>query len=161
MPPLSECPAKTWASLHNTPCEHSPIPRLPPALPSIAALCQISDIYPPLNPNGRTSGSRSKFEPTVVIVMDFMDIESFVKKETVPSHHPPSTLPPGLHATSITGRHIAPEQPGQFSGSAQNFTGAANANTSAGNFSSSTTHSPAPSKIVCVSALIAPPPPIE
>lgn len=65
------------------------------------------------------------------------------------------------YATSITGRQNAPEQPGQLSGSAQNFTGCGSENTSAGNFSSSTTHTPAPRRIVCVSALSGPMPPIE
>ena len=54
------------------------------------------------------------------------------------------------HATSTTGRQNAPEQPGQFMGSAQNFTGCGNEKTSAGNLSSSTTQMPDPSKIVCV-----------
>ena len=43
LPPLSEWPAKTCASLHNTPCVHRPMPRLPDSLSSIATLCQISD----------------------------------------------------------------------------------------------------------------------
>jgi len=54
------------------------------------------------------------------------------------------------HATSTTGRQNAPEQPGQFMGSAQNFSGCGNEKTSAGNLSSSTTQMPDPSKIVCV-----------
>jgi len=53
------------------------------------------------------------------------------------------------------------EQPGQLSGSAQNFTGGGSEKTSAGNFSSSTTHTPAPRRIVWVSALSGPLPPIE
>lgn len=65
------------------------------------------------------------------------------------------------YATSITGRQNAPEQPGQFIGSAQNFTGCGSANTSAGNFSSSTTQIPDPRRIVCVSAFVSPLPPIE
>jgi hypothetical protein len=34
-------------------------------------VCHISDMYPPLKPKGRTSGSRSKFESTVLMVTGF------------------------------------------------------------------------------------------
>ncbi len=98
LPPASEKSLKTFASDQRTFCEHSPTFSVPDDDLIQAAVCQISDMKPPLKPNGRMSGSRSKFELVFVIVIFF---SRFMFVELYESNGEPAKTPPAIPVAFI------------------------------------------------------------
>ncbi len=91
-PPASECAAKTSASDHSTFCVHRPTLRTPASLSIMAAVCQHSDMYPPLNPKGRIRGSLSKLEFTLLIVI-FIGFSFFPAEQPRPDAAETPSMP--------------------------------------------------------------------